>query len=221
MAENTDPTPRKSLRSGAILALMLLLAGAFWAFAEVLDQGRQDAANETTGGPIAVEGRQELNQVDRAAGAETRAQGDNILHEEDTVGELIAGTDDGETQHLSGDEVRPDSRATGTLAQALASPDSHVGKPVAGTAVVARVDSDRGFWVRDGQGETYVVQDLPEGAIRVLTGQEVRLTGTMLAASSAGEVPELEGADAEELLGQGPGFVRATEIEVLDEAAER
>lgn len=231
--------PRRRFRWGTVLTLLALLLAGWWIFAEVLDESRDQALQDVSSGPVAVSGQQALTEGGAADGPATAAQGDNILHEEDTVGELISGTDDGETQHLTSadgaatgqgepeerdlakggaDRGTPTSKATSgaTLARALSQPQGHFGKSVSGTAVVTRVDSDRGFWVRSGNGETYAVLtpgiDEPESETRILAGQELRLTGTVHPAAQLGDASRA---------GKAPAYLKVTQVQVLEEAAER
>lgn len=238
MAEYLGEPPRR-FRWGTVLALLALLLAGWWLFAEVLDESRDDALQDAATGPVAVGGEQVLEQGGTVDGTSASGQRDNILHEEDTVGELVSGTDDGETQHLTSadgaatgggepeehdlakagaDRSTATSPATSgaTLARALAQPQGHFGKSVSGTAVVTRVDSDRGFWVRSGNGETYAVLtralDEPESETRILAGQELRLTGTVHPASQLGDAGRA---------GKAPAFLKVTQVQVLQEAAER
>lgn len=238
MAEYLGEPPRR-FRWGTVLTLVALLLAGWWIFAEVLDESRDDAAQGTAGGPVAVSGEQVLTKGGTVDGTATAAQGDNILHAEDTVGELVSGTDDGETQHLTSadgaatgggepeerdlakagaDRSTATSTATSgaTLARALAQPQGHFGKSVSGTAVVTRVDSDRGFWVRSGNGETYAMLtpgiDEPESETRIVAGQELRLTGTVHPAAQLGDAGRA---------GKAPAYLKVTQVQVLEEAAER
>lgn len=63
------------------------------------------------------------------------------------------------------------------VATILAGPAGYVGQPVSGTARVADVPTDRGFWIeQDGQRMFAVVEQGPnmEDAINVNAGQEIR-----------------------------------------------
>lgn len=230
--------PRRGFRWGTVLTLLALLLAGWWVFAEVLDESSDQALQDVSSGPVTTGPEQSLTQGGTVDGT-APAQGDNILHEEDTVGELVSGTDDGETQHLTSadgaatgqgepeerdlakagaDRGTPTSRATSgaTLARALSQPQGHFGKSVSGTAVVTRVDSDRGFWVRSGDGETYAMLtrpiDQPESETRILAGQELRLTGTVHPAAQLGDAGRA---------GKAPAFLKVTQVQVLEEAAER
>lgn len=233
--------PARRLRWGTVLTLLLLLLAGWWMFAEVLDESRDEALQTTATGPTAAGRPQVLTRGEADAGMPAAGQGDDILHEEDTVGELIAGNDGGETGAATGDgepeerelaETGADRSAAtstatsgATLARALAQPQGHFGRSVSGTAVVTRVDSDRGFWVSSGKSETYAVLaerlDQPEGRTRILAGQELRLTGTVHPSSQASTVPELKDAQTGSLLGRAPAFLRVTAVQILEEAAER
>lgn len=238
--------PRRRFRWGTVLTLLALLLAGWWLFAEVLDESSDQALLNVSSGPVATGPEQVLTQGGAVEGT-SPAQGDNILHSEDTVGELVSGTDDGETQHLTSadgaaagnadgaatgqgepeeqdlakagaDRSTPTSRATSgaTLARALSQPQGHFGKSVSGTAVVTRVDSDRGFWVRSGNGDTYAMLtegiDEPESETRILAGQELRLTGTVHPAAQLGDAGRA---------GKAPAYLKVTEVQVLEEAAER
>lgn len=193
MAEYLGEPARRRFRWGTVLSLLLLLLAGWWLFAEVLDEGRDAAAQST-----------------------------------DAVGATRGGDpEERELARAGADRSAAPSTATSgaTLARALAQPQGHFGKSVSGTAVVTRVDSDRGFWVRSGKGETYAVLaetlDRPEDRTRILAGQELRLTGTIHPSAQAARLPELRNAPAGSLLGRAPAFLRVTEVQILEEAAER
>lgn len=68
------------------------------------------------------------------------------------------------------------------VAVIVVGPSEFLGQPVAGTAEVAEVPSDRGFWLQqDGQRMFAVIARSPgmEDAINVNPGQQVRLAGVV------------------------------------------
>lgn len=98
-------------------------------------------------------------------------------------------------------------------------PAQHSGQTVSGTARVAEVISDRGFWIeQDGQRLFVVIDEPVPETIDINAGQTVRLTGTVYTAQTIDQVPgELE-LDARQAIQDLPAFlyVRARDISITD-----
>lgn len=100
-------------------------------------------------------------------------------------------------------------------------PADYLGQAVTGTAHVAGVPSDRGFWLeQDGERMFAVIAKSPsmEDAVDVDAGQQVRLSGVVYDASMASQIAGgLDDETLRAIAGQ-PAFllVDARNVEVID-----
>ncbi|MEW5929475.1 MAG: hypothetical protein AB1941_18630 [Gemmatimonadota bacterium] len=95
------------------------------------------------------------------------------------------------------------------IAQILANPGQFGAQTVEGTARVAEVVSDRGFWIEDAGQRMFVVLDEPQGAEPVVdidAGQSVRLSGQVRDGSALGQLTTLEQETRQVAQGQ-PAFL--------------
>jgi hypothetical protein len=100
-------------------------------------------------------------------------------------------------------------------------PAPFIGQPVVGTAQVAEVPSDRGFWLeKDGQRMFAMIAKSPnmEDAINVNPGQTVRLAGVIYDKSMASQIAGGIDADAMQILADQPVFllVNANNVMVVE-----
>ncbi|MFN3651322.1 MAG: hypothetical protein ACK47B_17240 [Armatimonadota bacterium] len=106
------------------------------------------------------------------------------------------------------------------LAAITQAPNTYFGQPVEGTATVAEVVSDRGYWVEEGGSRMFVVQSeqLPEAALDVNAGQRVRIRGTVMDTQQMGQTPDVANMDqqARQILQDQPAFIHATDVTILD-----
>lgn len=92
----------------------------------------------------------------------------------------------------------------------VAGPAGYLGRSVVGTARVAEVVSDRGFWLeQDGERIFAVIAQTPqmENAVNVNQGQTVVVAGVVYDSATADQVPgELE-PDAKQIIADQPAFL--------------
>lgn len=141
------------------------------------------------------------------------------------TGQQTAGGDATVAVTAPADQAGPDVvvvRAIPVVA-IRATPIEFIGKPVAGTATVAEVVSDRGFWLRgeEGTDRIFAVLDdsIAESPPDVNAGQQVRLEGIAYDVARLEQLPvkKLE-ADARQMLQNEPVFLHVQNIEILGEA---
>ncbi len=103
----------------------------------------------------------------------------------------------------------------------VATPANYASLRVSGTARVAQVVSDRGFWIDDGNQRVFTIIDEPKPEIKnIRAGQTVRLDGAQVM-TNASQVPgELE-PQAQQIIQGQPAFlyVRATNIFITGTAS--
>ena len=95
------------------------------------------------------------------------------------------------------------------IAQILANPGQFGAQTVSGTARVAEVISDRGFWIEEAGQRMFVVLDEPQGAepvVDINAGQSVRLAGQVRDGSALGQLTTLEQETRQVAQGQ-PAFL--------------
>lgn len=96
------------------------------------------------------------------------------------------------------------------VAAILADPGNYADRTVQGTARVAQVISDRGFWIEDNGQRMFVVLNEPKPEkIDINAGQTVRLTGEV---STANKAEQLDGvksleADTRQVLNSQKAFL--------------
>ncbi len=136
----------------------------------------------------------------------------------DTATSVPAATDTPATNATAADTE------VGTLIPVLlirTTPTDYIGKPVSGTATVAEVVSDRGFWLRgeDGTERIFAVLDdsIPETSPDVNAGQTVRIQGTAHSPDQLDQMPVKQlAADARQSLQNEPAFIHVKSIQILD-----
>lgn len=116
-------------------------------------------------------------------------------------------------------------RASVELGQFARGPEQHIGNEVQGEAMVTKVFSDRGFWLRTDDGAmvlAVVREDVPRPEmIDIDEGQRIRLTGDALSASQLDQVAgTLEQETKEAIRAQGT-FISThwRDISILEKAA--
>lgn len=107
----------------------------------------------------------------------------------------------------------------------IVTPARYLGQPVVGTARVAEVPSDRGFWLeKNGERIYAVISQSPgmEQAVNIEPGQTVRLAGLVYDSSLAEGIGGKVDQQALETIADQPAFllVPATHVAVVDAAAE-
>lgn len=106
----------------------------------------------------------------------------------------------------------------------MVTPAPHLGQAVVGTAMVAEVPFDRGFWIeKNGQRMFAVIAQSPdmEQAVNVEPGQRLRLAGVIYdSALASGIAGQVDPTAMEAIAGQ-PAFllVDARNISVIEPAA--
>ena len=103
----------------------------------------------------------------------------------------------------------------------LSDPTGHMDRTVSGTATVAEVVSDRGFWLEENGQRLFAVIDEPASEPKnINAGQRVRLTGRVLDANRAANMPGVQSLeqDARQILDRERAFilVDARSIQILD-----
>jgi len=103
-------------------------------------------------------------------------------------------------------------------------PAEYVARPVAGTARVAEVVSDRGFWIEQGGQRIFaVLAQAPnmEQAVDVQAGQQVRLSGVVYDSSMVDRIEGGLESQTRELIDDQPAFllVDPRNVTVVAEAA--
>lgn len=96
--------------------------------------------------------------------------------------------------------------------QILAAPAQYDRQSVSGSAAVAEVVSDRGFWIEDQGRRLFVTMADPqanEQPISVSPGQTVHLTGTVHRGGARAEVPFTLEAKAQQVVAKEPVFLAA------------
>lgn len=118
--------------------------------------------------------------------------------------------------------VPPGPGAWVPVAVMVTAPVSYVGQTVSGTARVAEVVSDRGFWLeQDGKRLFAVVREENEDAVNINAGQTVRLSGTVYDAATLSQVPGGLEAETRKIIVNQPLFlyVLPKDITILDQQA--
>lgn len=115
----------------------------------------------------------------------------------------------------------PPAVATGVIPVVVivADPTPYAGQSVSGTANVAEVISDRGFWIEQEGQRVFVVIDEPvPETVDINAGQTVSLTGTVYTPETMDQVPGPLEPDAQEAVQGQPAFlyVRAQDIEITE-----
>lgn len=103
-------------------------------------------------------------------------------------------------------------------------PAEFVARPVVGTARVAEVVSDRGFWIEQGGQRIFaVIAQGPnmEDAINVQAGQQVRLSGVVYDSSLVDRIQGGLESQTQEIIADQPAFllVDPRNVTVVTEAA--
>lgn len=103
----------------------------------------------------------------------------------------------------------------------VVTPAPHLGQAVVGTAKVAEVPFDRGFWIeKNGQRMFAVIAQSPdmEQAAKLNPGQTVRLAGVVYDSALASAIAGQMDAQAKETIANQPAFllVDAKNISVID-----
>lgn len=107
----------------------------------------------------------------------------------------------------------------------IITPARYLGQPVIGTAQVADVPSDRGFWLeKNGERIYAVISQSPgmEQAVNIEPGQTVRLAGLVYDSSLAEGIAGQVDPQALDTIADQPAFllVPATHVAVVEDAAE-
>ncbi|MDQ3309220.1 MAG: hypothetical protein M3497_03765 [Gemmatimonadota bacterium] len=100
-------------------------------------------------------------------------------------------------------------------------PANYVNQTVSGTARVAQVVSDRGFWIDDGNQRVFTIIDEPKPEIKnIRAGQMVRLDGAQVM-TAASQVPGQLEAETQQAIQAQPAFlyVRAANIFITQTAS--
>lgn len=106
------------------------------------------------------------------------------------------------------------------VAAIITGPANYANQTVSGTARVAQVVSDRGFWIDDGSQRIFTVIDEPKPeVINIQAGQMVRLDGAQVM-TAASQVPGQLEAQTQQAIGNQPAFlyVRAANIFITQTA---
>lgn len=101
----------------------------------------------------------------------------------------------------------------------LSRPAEYAGETVSGTAHVAEVISDRGFWVeQEGRRLFAVIEEIPKEIVDVNAGQMVRLTGIVYTAETRQQVEGTMEPDARKVAAQQPAFlyVKGTDVSIIN-----
>lgn len=106
----------------------------------------------------------------------------------------------------------------------VVTPAPHLGQAVVGTAKVAEVPFDRGFWIeKNGQRMFAVIAQAPgmEQAVNVNPGQNVRLAGVVYDSALASGIAGQMDPQAMQTIAKQPAFllVDARNISVIDAPA--
>lgn len=102
----------------------------------------------------------------------------------------------------------------------LAAPAGYAGQTISGTATVAEVISDRGFWIEEGGQRAFAVIDEPKPEIKnIQAGQTVRLDGAQVM-TEASQVPGALEAETQQAIANQAAFiyVRAPNIFITEVA---
>lgn len=107
----------------------------------------------------------------------------------------------------------------------IITPADYLGQPVVGTAQVADVPSDRGFWLeKNGERIYAMISQSPEmeQAVNIEPGQTVRLAGLVYDSALAEGIAGQVDPQAMETIADQPAFllVPATHVAVVDAAAQ-
>lgn len=111
------------------------------------------------------------------------------------------------------------------VAVIVVGPAQFLGQAVRGTARVAEVPSDRGFWLeQDGQRMFALIAQSPdmEDAVNIDPGQEVRLAGVVYDASMRDQIVQGElDAETQQIISEQPAFllVDARNVQIVESAA--
>ncbi len=103
----------------------------------------------------------------------------------------------------------------------MSGPANYANQTVSGTARVAQVVSDRGFWIEDGGQRVFAVIDEPKPEIKnIRAGQTVRLDGAQVM-TNASQVPgQLEAQTQQAIQNQSAFlYVRAANIFITQTAS--
>lgn len=106
------------------------------------------------------------------------------------------------------------------VAAIMTAPAGYVGQTISGTAQVAEVISDRGFWIEEGGQRAFAVIDEPKPEIKnIRAGQTVRLDGAQVM-TDASQVPGALEAETQRVIGEQNAFiyVRAPNILIIETA---
>ena len=93
------------------------------------------------------------------------------------------------------------------VAAIMSAPGNYANQAVSGTARVAEVVSDRGFWIEDAGQRTFAVIDEPKPEIKnIRAGQMVRLNGAQVM-TNASQVPGQLDAQTQQIIGNQAAFI--------------
>ncbi len=126
------------------------------------------------------------------------------------------------TERVAGERGEIGAPEALPLATIVGTPNDYFGKDVRGTATVAEVTSDRGFWVENQGQRAFVVlgEGMTERDVNITQGQQVLIEGTYMESANMGQVPQLE-QDAQNVIQGETGFIRANSVDILEQRGQQ
>lgn len=151
----------------------------------------------------------------------------SMFDRDDDVAEVPVATEPIATTPVVDPAVAPAPGADVDVGQAIpvaaiiSGPANYANLQVSGTARVAQVVSDRGFWIDDGNQRVFAIIDEPKPEIKnIRAGQMVRLDGAQVM-TAASQVPGQLEAQTQQVIQNQPAFlyVRAGNIFITQTAS--
>lgn len=133
-----------------------------------------------------------------------------------------AATPQQPTERVAGERGEIGAPEPLPIATIVGTPNQYFGQDVRGTATVAEVVSDRGFWLENQGQRAFVVlgEGMTEAGVNVEQGQQVLLEGTYMESANMGQVPQLE-QDAQNIIQGETGFIRANSVDILQPTGQQ